>query len=139
MLSLVDQPDGETLAREVYDGRWACVPYIAPGFGLAKAAAQVFEQKPDVEGLVLHKHGIFTFGESACEAYERMIEMVSLAESRLRQGRPIVFPARQIAERHRDRSRSRRSSAAPAPSRRRARSRAASSPISAPLPRSSTM
>ena len=97
VLSLVDQPDGEALAREVYDGRMGIVPYIAPGFGLAKIAAEMFEQKPDVEGLILHKHGIFTFGGSAREAYERMIEMVSLAESRLRQGRPIVFPARQIA------------------------------------------
>ena len=97
VLALVDQPDGEALAREVYDGRMGIVPYIAPGFGLAKAAAEVFEADPRVEGFILHKHGIFTFGESAREAYERMIEMVSLAESRLRQGRPIVFPARQIA------------------------------------------
>ncbi|HEY7607981.1 MAG TPA: bifunctional aldolase/short-chain dehydrogenase, partial [Alphaproteobacteria bacterium] len=97
VLSLVDQPDGEALAREVYDGRMGIVPYIAPGFGLAKAAAELFEQKPDVEGLILHKHGIFTMGETAREAYERMIEMVSLAESRLRQGRPIVFPARPLA------------------------------------------
>ena len=97
VLALVDQPDGEALAREVYDGRMGIVPYIAPGFGLAKAAAEVFGADPRVEGFILHKHGIFTFGESAREAYERMIEMVSLAESRLRQGRPIVFPARQIA------------------------------------------
>ncbi len=97
VLSLVDQPDGEALAREVYDGRMGIVPYIAPGFGLAKAAALVFEEKADVEGLILHKHGIFTFGETAREAYERMIEMVSLAESRLRQGRPIVFSARPLA------------------------------------------
>ena len=74
------------------------VRYIAPGFGLAKAAAEVFEQSPDVEGLILHKHGIFTFGETAREAYERMIEMVSLAESRLRQGRPVVFQARTLAD-----------------------------------------
>jgi rhamnose utilization protein RhaD (predicted bifunctional aldolase and dehydrogenase)/NAD(P)-dependent dehydrogenase (short-subunit alcohol dehydrogenase family) len=96
VLSLVDQRDGEALAREVYDGRMGIVPYIAPGFGLAKAAANVFEAKPDVEGLILHKHGIFTFGETAREAYERMIKMVSLAESRLRQGRPVVFPARLL-------------------------------------------
>lgn len=98
VLSIVDQPDGETLAREIFDGRMGIVPYIAPGFGLAKAAADVFEKKPDIEGLILHKHGIFTFGETAREAYERMIEMVSLAESRLRQGRPIVFPARKIEQ-----------------------------------------
>ena len=98
VLSIVDQPDGEALAREVYDGRMGIVRYIAPGFGLAKAAAEVFEQSPDVEGLILHKHGIFTFGETAREAYERMIEMVSLAESRLRQGRPVVFQARTPAD-----------------------------------------
>ena len=40
VLSLVDQPDGEALAREVYDGRMGIVPYIAPGFGLAKVAAR---------------------------------------------------------------------------------------------------
>ena len=115
------------------------VPYIMPGFGLAKAAAEVFEQKPDVEGLILHKHGIFTFGETAREAYERMIEMVSLAESRLRQGRPVVFPARQIAGATRDvLPRSRRSCAAPAPSRDDgAGADRASSPISAPRRRSS--
>ena len=73
------------------------VPYIAPGFGLAKAAAEVFEQDPEVEGLILHKHGIFTFGATAREAYERMIEMVSLAEARLRQGRPVVFQPRDLA------------------------------------------
>ena len=98
VLSLVDQPDGEALAREVYDGRMGIVPYIAPGFGLAKAAAEVFDQDPAVEGLILHKHGIFTFGETAREAYERMIEMVSLAESRLRQGRPVVFQPRALAD-----------------------------------------
>ncbi|MEJ2518022.1 MAG: bifunctional aldolase/short-chain dehydrogenase [Methyloceanibacter sp.] len=91
VLSLVDQPDGVALAREVYNGRMGIVPYIAPGFDLAKVAADVFDEKPDVEGLILHKHGIFTFGDTARDAYERMIEMVSLAESRLRQGRPVVF------------------------------------------------
>jgi rhamnose utilization protein RhaD (predicted bifunctional aldolase and dehydrogenase)/NAD(P)-dependent dehydrogenase (short-subunit alcohol dehydrogenase family) len=97
VLSIVDQPDGEALAREVYNGRMGIVPYIAPGFALAKEAARVFEEKPDVEGLILHKHGIFTFGETARGAYERMIEMVSLAESRLRQGRPVVFQQADIA------------------------------------------
>jgi rhamnose utilization protein RhaD (predicted bifunctional aldolase and dehydrogenase)/NAD(P)-dependent dehydrogenase (short-subunit alcohol dehydrogenase family) len=97
VLAIVDQPDGEALAAEIYDGRMGIVPYIAPGFGLAKVAADVFERNPDSEGLILHKHGVFTFGETAREAYERMIEMVSLAESRLRQGRPVAFATRGFA------------------------------------------
>ena len=97
VLSLVDQPDGEALAREVYDGRMGIVPLHRSGLRARQGGGRVFEEKAEVEGLILHKHGIFTFGKDAREAYERMIEMVSLAESRLRQGRPIVFPARQIA------------------------------------------
>jgi rhamnose utilization protein RhaD (predicted bifunctional aldolase and dehydrogenase)/NAD(P)-dependent dehydrogenase (short-subunit alcohol dehydrogenase family) len=93
VLSLIDQPDGEARAAEVYDTRMGIVPYIMPGFALAKKAADTYDANPAAAGFILHKHGIFTFGESAQEAYERMIEMVSLAEARLRQGRRAVFAA----------------------------------------------
>ena len=86
VLSLIDQPNGEELVREVYDGTMGFVPYVIPGFALAKLAAQVFETKLDVEGLILHKHGIFTFGADAREAYERMIAHVSRAEMRVARG-----------------------------------------------------
>jgi rhamnose utilization protein RhaD (predicted bifunctional aldolase and dehydrogenase)/NAD(P)-dependent dehydrogenase (short-subunit alcohol dehydrogenase family) len=91
VLALTDQPDGEALCREVYDGRMALVPYIMPGFALAKKAAEIYDAAPRVEGLILLKHGIFTVGPDARAAYERMIEMVSLAEERLKRGRRNVF------------------------------------------------
>src|SRR3954451_14422854 len=87
VLSLTDQPDGENLCEEVYGKRLGYVPYIMPGFALAKAAADTYERDRSVEGLILHKHGIFTFGADAGEAYERMIEHVTLAEERLKRGR----------------------------------------------------
>jgi rhamnose utilization protein RhaD (predicted bifunctional aldolase and dehydrogenase)/NAD(P)-dependent dehydrogenase (short-subunit alcohol dehydrogenase family) len=93
VLSLADQPEGEKLCREVYGARLGVVPYIMPGFDLAKKAARVFEADPKVEGLVLLKHGIFTFGETAQEAYERMIAAVTSAEERLARGRRNLFPA----------------------------------------------
>ena len=43
MLSLVDQPNGEEICREVYGTRMGIVPYIMPGFALAKKSAEVFE------------------------------------------------------------------------------------------------
>ncbi|MEE8189410.1 MAG: bifunctional aldolase/short-chain dehydrogenase [Kiloniellales bacterium] len=86
VLAITDQPDGEDICREVYGGRAALVPYIMPGFGLAKKAAQVFAANPDCEGLVLLKHGIFSFGATAREAYERMIGLVSLAEESANRG-----------------------------------------------------
>jgi rhamnose utilization protein RhaD (predicted bifunctional aldolase and dehydrogenase)/NAD(P)-dependent dehydrogenase (short-subunit alcohol dehydrogenase family) len=91
VLSVIDQPDGEKLSSEVYDGQMGYVPYLMPGFGLAKKAAEVFEQNPKVLGLILAKHGIFTFGAEARESYERMIEMVTRAEERVKKNRKAVF------------------------------------------------
>ncbi|HXP05540.1 MAG TPA: bifunctional aldolase/short-chain dehydrogenase [Stellaceae bacterium] len=99
VLSLADQSDAAERCADLYGGRLGLVPYIMPGFLLAKKAAEIFEEDEAVEGLVLLKHGIFTFGDSAEEAYERMIAAVTLAEERLQRGRRDVFaPAALPAE-----------------------------------------
>src|SRR3978361_1479779 len=99
VLALTDQPDGEALGREVWGERVGYVPYVMPGFGLAKAAAQVFESDPSVEGLILVKHGIFSFGADAREAYERMIELVTMAEQRLAKNRKSAFASVKLPPR----------------------------------------
>src|SRR5205085_9979609 len=96
VLSLTDQPDGMSLCAEVFGRNLGIVPYVRPGLPLAKAAAEAFEADPDVKGLVLLKHGIVTFGDTAAEAYRHMIEMVTLAEDRIAQGRNPVFEARVL-------------------------------------------
>jgi rhamnose utilization protein RhaD (predicted bifunctional aldolase and dehydrogenase)/NAD(P)-dependent dehydrogenase (short-subunit alcohol dehydrogenase family) len=98
LLSLVDQPNGVELCEELYDGRVGHVPYVMPGFGLAQKAAQAFAQNPNVEGLVLHKHGLFTFGADARESYERHISLVTRAEERLRRGHKAVFATAQLPQ-----------------------------------------
>ena len=93
VLALTDQPDGEALAVDVFGRRAALVPYIMPGFALAKKAAEVSRANPDAEGLILLKHGIFSMGATAEEAYARMIDLVTLAEQRLARARRKIFPA----------------------------------------------
>src|SRR5580658_5186610 len=98
VLSVIDQPDGEKKCAEVFGGRLAFVPYVMPGFGLAKKAIEVFERAKPSDGLILSKHGIVTYGESAREAYERMIEMVSRADefvARHRKSVAATAPARR--------------------------------------------
>ena len=91
VLGLVDQDNSRELCADVYGGRMGFVRYIMPGFDLAREAADVFDADPAVEGLILDKHGLFTFGDTARQSYERMIEMVSLAEVRLAKNRKSVF------------------------------------------------
>ena len=93
VLGVIDQPDGEQKCADVFRGRLAFVPYLMPGFGLAKKAIEVFERTKPSDGLILGKHGIVTFGETAHEAYERMVEMVSLAEDFIARNRTCVAVA----------------------------------------------
>lgn len=90
VLSLTDQPDGEAICRDVFGERVIIVPYVMPGFKLARAAADAVDAHPRAEGMVLLKHGIFSWGEAAQESYERMIEFVSLAEARIARARTSV-------------------------------------------------
>ena len=81
IVTLTNQPDADRLLREALGDRIGILPFIMPGFPLAKAMAELLEQQPDMEYLILKNHGIFTFGDSGQEAYDRMIEAVSKAES----------------------------------------------------------
>src|SRR6201991_5183972 len=94
VLALTDQPDNKALVHEVYGDRVAYVPYTIPGFALAKSVADVFDKNPGVEGLVLLQHGIFTVGDSAQQAYGRMIEFVTMAEERLKLQRKSLVQAK---------------------------------------------
>ena len=96
VLSLADQPDAAERCADLYGRRMGLVPYIMPGFLLAKKAAETFEVDPAVEGLVLLKHRVFTYGDTAQEAYERMIAAVSLAEEELARRRKTVFAAARL-------------------------------------------
>ena len=99
VLSLIDQAESEALCAETFGDRLGFVPYVMPGFALAKKAAEIFEKAPAVEGLILDKHGIFTFGDDAREAYERMIEFVTLAEELLRKKGNAKLPGAKLPDR----------------------------------------
>ena len=50
VLALTDQPDGEALARDVFGKRAALVPYVMPGFALARSAARSAAPIPTSRG-----------------------------------------------------------------------------------------
>jgi rhamnose utilization protein RhaD (predicted bifunctional aldolase and dehydrogenase)/NAD(P)-dependent dehydrogenase (short-subunit alcohol dehydrogenase family) len=83
ILAVVDQPEADKHCRDIFGDRLAIVPYIMPGFALAKLAAEVHEAHPEAEGLLLLSHGLFTFGDTARESYERHIAAVDAARAHL--------------------------------------------------------
>ena len=86
IISVTNTADGEAIVREIYGDTVVVIPYVMPGFDLAKLCAEHFvaEAGANTVGMVLLNHGIFSFGTSAKESYERMIALVGRAEDYLR-------------------------------------------------------
>ncbi|MEO0445868.1 MAG: SDR family NAD(P)-dependent oxidoreductase, partial [Verrucomicrobiota bacterium] len=84
ILALTNHPEGEERVKEVFGSRVLMIPYVMPGFILSKVVAEQMGGRDlrgeGIEGMILLNHGIFTFDDDARVAYERMIELVSLAE-----------------------------------------------------------
>src|SRR5687767_6314218 len=82
-LAVTNTADGEKHVREIYGDDVVVIPYVMPGFDLARLCAQKFaaEAHAGTVGMVLMNHGVFSFGATAKESYERMIALVSRAEA----------------------------------------------------------
>lgn len=76
--------DGEARTRELFGKRVLVLPYVMPGFVLARQVFEVLQstdlRKDGIEGIVLMKHGLFTFADDAKSSYEKHIELVTAAE-----------------------------------------------------------
>ncbi|HIL04186.1 MAG TPA: bifunctional aldolase/short-chain dehydrogenase, partial [Candidatus Thioglobus autotrophicus] len=85
VVTISNTSDGEDRIREIYGSRVVVVPYVMPGFDLSKDVGRLFSEQAtnETEGMVLLNHGIFSFGSTAKEAYDRMIDLVDLAEQYL--------------------------------------------------------
>ncbi len=94
VLAVVDQPRAQALCAEVFGADYVVVPYVMPGFALAKRAVEAYEAAPGCHGLLLLGHGLFSFGADARESYERHIVAVTRAEQFIARRRvQVAVPA----------------------------------------------
>ncbi len=93
VLVLQDQPDAREIAARVWGDDFLFVPYVMPGFALARAVTALGRRLDSAHGLVLEQHGIFTWGATARESYERMIAAVHRAEEWRAANRPALAAA----------------------------------------------
>jgi rhamnose utilization protein RhaD (predicted bifunctional aldolase and dehydrogenase)/NAD(P)-dependent dehydrogenase (short-subunit alcohol dehydrogenase family) len=87
VLTITNTPNGRKRIEECLGGRVVVIDYVMPGFALAQKCLREFPAQCSdrTVGMVLMNHGVFSFGDSARESYERMIELVSDAEDYLAQ------------------------------------------------------
>jgi rhamnose utilization protein RhaD (predicted bifunctional aldolase and dehydrogenase) len=85
VLALTNTPNGRALVDEVYGTDVVVVPYVMPGFVLARVCAERFaaDRHERTVGMVLLNHGLFTFAHDARTAYENHIDLVGRALARV--------------------------------------------------------
>ena len=84
ILNITNRPGGLHLCKKIFGDKVSIVPYVMPGFMLAKKINEVYSKNPEINCLILMNHGIFTFADDCKEAYDLMIKYVSKAESTIR-------------------------------------------------------
>jgi rhamnose utilization protein RhaD (predicted bifunctional aldolase and dehydrogenase) len=75
---------GKEIIKELYPD-FLIIDYVMPGFELAKAIYNAMQELSwdNINGIILHNHGIFTFDDSAKESYNKMLNSVEIAEKYL--------------------------------------------------------
>lgn len=85
VLAITNTSDGEARIRSLYGNRVIVIPYVMPGFALARLVYKTTRNLDwnDYEGMVLMNHGVFTFSDDGRASYEKMIQLVTEAEDYL--------------------------------------------------------
>ncbi|MHB1566959.1 MAG: bifunctional aldolase/short-chain dehydrogenase [Acidiferrobacter sp.] len=107
IIAITNTANGEERIQEIYGEDVVIIPYVMPGFDLARLCAERFaaQAQARTQGMVLMNHGLFSFGVSAKESYERMIALVDRAEDYLqrhqawdlRDSAPVPAGASEVA------------------------------------------
>jgi len=84
VLNITNRPGGLNLCKKIFGDKVSIVPYVMPGFMLAKKIHEVYSKNPKINCLILMNHGIFTFANDCKEAYDLMIKYVSKAENAIK-------------------------------------------------------
>ncbi len=104
VLALTDQPDGAAAVPPISTAsarRWC--PTSCRALRWPRRPPRSPRRIPTSKGLILLKHGIFSMGATAEEAYVRMIDLVTMAEQRLAKATRKIFPGATLPGEDRDR------------------------------------
>ncbi len=94
VVTITNTGGGAERIREIYGDAMVVIPYVMPGFDLARMVAEIYPQQATEKtiGMILMNHGVFSFGDSAKVAYERMIALVGRAEEYLKKNHAWELP-----------------------------------------------
>ncbi|MDE2231286.1 MAG: bifunctional aldolase/short-chain dehydrogenase [Candidatus Omnitrophica bacterium] len=100
VVTITNTPDGKRRIQEIYGTRVLIVPYVMPGFVLARKVYEVTRggDWSRYDGMILLNHGLFTFANSAKESYENHIRLVTKAEQYIKKRNIKLASAKPVPD-----------------------------------------
>jgi rhamnulose-1-phosphate aldolase/alcohol dehydrogenase len=101
IIALCTSKDGPKLMKQIYGDTAAWLPWLRPGFALAKQCGELINGRPRLRAVLLGKHGLITWGGTARESYNATITVIGEAQDFLKRklagkkvfGGPKIVPA----------------------------------------------
>ncbi|MGF9975148.1 bifunctional aldolase/short-chain dehydrogenase [Viridibacillus arvi] len=81
IISICCAPNGKEIAKKIFGDSFVWVPYLRPGFLLSKIIAEGVQNNPNAELVLMEKHGLVVWGNTAEESYTRTIDVINKAEA----------------------------------------------------------
>ncbi len=79
VIAIACTKNSKALTKKVFGGRLGWLPWQRPGFDLGLKLGEMATANPDMEGIVLEGHGLFTWGDSSKSCYLKTLEIIQLA------------------------------------------------------------
>ena len=83
IIALTSSPDGRRLSEETFGEEMVWLDYQRPGFDMSKRIADLLAVNPSARAVLLEKHGLVTWGDTAHASYRDTIEFVTRAAQAL--------------------------------------------------------
>ncbi len=75
-IAIAAAKDGEKITSELFNGRIGWVKWQKPGFDLGLQLKKCLDDNPNITGIMLGSHGLFTWGDTAYESYINTLEVI---------------------------------------------------------------
>jgi rhamnulose-1-phosphate aldolase/alcohol dehydrogenase len=79
VIAIAASENVEAFTREIYGGELGFLPWQRPGFDLGLKLGAMAEANPNMKGVVLGGHGLFTWASTSKECYRTTLEMINKA------------------------------------------------------------
>ena len=79
LIAVAAAKDSEKVTKEIWGDAMGWVPWQRPGFDLALQLEKCLNDNPDIRGIVLGSHGLFTWGDTSYDCYINSLEVIEMA------------------------------------------------------------